>query len=542
MFMCWIALTEKKYGRKPHSGKLKYWAPCPTTFPPIAFKTVNDALQRAGLQAWQQSWETINHVSSHLLRGTVNDAEVDEMLKVVADEGFWSRSSSKASGQLVGLALLDRAELSSGPLSWSTPEHRFWQRVTPETFQSRLCFFRVLDVVAIGSFASDELEPHASDDVLVPVAVASRTPRRILFDVTQLTAQTWQDLPCLQFQGVQGAVPQRPRRAIVAEVIAGWQRQHGPTLSVESTTAMRVWPPVAAALIHKQWSWLALSPPKLEPRRNRDRNINRGDNCHNLFKHVDFDNIADGNVLNVFHTSVAVDNVLSKDVAVVRCRSMCSAIRKWAPHVIRCEDSADDFSFSSAFLEEMANWFDHYADALDCPQQHNVERSRGINRFQYKAVSLIRYLLMSRLITDNDAIPEVMKNALKIALPDVLMEYCVDALNKRVPVKGTLSKHLVTLDVAYCQLWHAKWKSLCAQEASVFFMADSSPQFGSNWLLKRCTIVKDIAKAVEVQEKMVSLLPTDRGDDEKSWNMWLEELTTTDLSHMKKKKHYSRAV
>ena len=123
---------------------------------------------------------------------------------------------------------------------------------------------------------------------------------------------------------------------------------------------------------------------------------------------------------------------------------------------------------------------------------------------------------------------------MQIAVPDVMMEYCVDALNKRVPVKGTLSKHLVTLDVAYCQLWHAKWKSLCAQEASVFFMADSSPQFGSNWLLKRCTIVKDIAKAVEVQEKMVSLLPTDLGDDEEEWKKWVEGLTTTDLSHIKK--------
>ena len=169
VFPCWITLPDQLRTRKRSGGNAeRVWFPSPPSFPPIAHKIVNDTLAAVDIGPWQPAWDSFN-CTSHLLK---NSSGSDIDVKRVFGDGFWARDSAqKAWGQVVGLALLGPAEISKGLLSWRTPAHRFWQRVTPKCWQSRMTFLQVLDIVAIGSFVDDGVEPFAGDDTLLPVAL-----------------------------------------------------------------------------------------------------------------------------------------------------------------------------------------------------------------------------------------------------------------------------------------------------------------------------------------------------------------------------------
>lgn len=156
------------------------------------------------------------------------------------------------------------------------------------------------------------------------------------------------------------------------------------------------------------------------------------------------------------------------------------------------------------------DWIDHYADEHTCPQaRHVTQRSAGRTGFSYTAVSMIRFIMVSRLVTDNAMIRKMLEHTIRIIVPDVLLEYCTMSL-EHVPAKSTISKYLLALDASYSQMWQGRWTEILNADMppSIFLMSDSSPQFGTDWFLQRMVIVTDIQKAAQTQAELVSLLPT----------------------------------
>ena len=142
----WLCLPPHCRNRKRAEceGKEKFWALNPTLLPASARKMVDDQLDLAGVEAWQPCWDSFN-VINDLLSDAVDTGDMDDVvidsLRGVSRRGFWGRQHSRAAmGQLVGLALLGDAEQSEGPLSWDSPEKRFWRLSCPGKWMDKLFF------------------------------------------------------------------------------------------------------------------------------------------------------------------------------------------------------------------------------------------------------------------------------------------------------------------------------------------------------------------------------------------------------------------
>eukprot|EP00971_Amphidinium_carterae_P314374 6248649-Amphidinium_carterae.1 len=188
---------------------------------------------------------------------------------------FWgNRRVGNAMGQLVGLALVEKPVLQSGVLSWHTREHKFWVKSCSLEQLQRLCFFRVLDVVAVSDFAlmdrqvnfmnaagtlltrSDavQLMPVSADSGVHGGASSTRTP---LFGGAATCVQTWKTLPCARVSG--GRVFEAA--GTVQDVIAKWQQVWTlPTLE-QDNGILRLWPPLAVSILQQRWHVLGYVPP-----------------------------------------------------------------------------------------------------------------------------------------------------------------------------------------------------------------------------------------------------------------------------------------
>ena len=94
--------------------------------------------------------------------------------------------------------------------------------------------------------------------------------------------------------------------------------------------------------------------------------------------------------------------VLSKTETVMRLRSIAESVRLWAPEVSSRPMASGDLRWSRAWLEQLVDWLDHYTDELDLPRQtHVVDNQQGRWGASYSAFALIRFIMISRLVTDN---------------------------------------------------------------------------------------------------------------------------------------------
>eukprot|EP00971_Amphidinium_carterae_P320359 6367970-Amphidinium_carterae.1 len=280
--LLWIALPRFRRNRKDdnskHEHEPRFWSLNPAELQHVARLWVNDNLSKCGIAPWSVVWDVASKMSS-LRRLQLSTAEVEDAALVAQHANvedtvagtFWGKSRvGNAMGQLVGLALIAKPQLQRGVLSWHTREHK---SCSLEQLQ-RLCFFRVLDVVAISDFALTERQiafmkaagtplTHSDAVQLMPVSAESgvhggasnvRTP---LFSGAAACVQTWKDLPCTRVSG--GRVFEAA--GTVQEVIAKWQQAWTlPTLE-KDTGILRLWPPLAVSILQQRWHVLGYVPP-----------------------------------------------------------------------------------------------------------------------------------------------------------------------------------------------------------------------------------------------------------------------------------------
>lgn len=342
VWLCWIVLPGAiRNPRRSAEGKAeRWWSINPAELPDIARHDLNEKLAAASIEPWQACWDAANVLNKLFLECEAKlDAEAGgRLLRTMTASGFWARPEVVAAfGNLVGLALLGPAEMGTDPLSWSSVEHRFYQRASATSWKDRLAYFRVIDVVAIGNFAQDGLKPASVSEDLMPIGHDSQVNRVPLFKVEDKVADAWMGLPCKQFDACGG---EGGRIFDVADVLESWRASYPEVGDSTPSTAMTVWTPIAAALLRKQWMWLAYGAPKL----NRQLRARKGTLFEDVFGHLDFDE----NPVDVADRS----EVLSKNDTIVRLRSLADSIRVWSPKILAPgpEPVSDDLRFSRAWL------------------------------------------------------------------------------------------------------------------------------------------------------------------------------------------------
>ena len=111
----------------------------------------------------------------------------------------------------------------------------------------------------------------------------------------------------------------------------------------------------------------------------------------------DGDDSADG--------GASLEPITTGDI-VMRTTSLATAIRLWQKQVLANE--CGDVAFSKGYLEDMTAWLNRYSYQLRAPQlSHNVDSSRGRHGFAYKAIALIRSIVLCGFVTDNSKLSSI---------------------------------------------------------------------------------------------------------------------------------------
>ena len=152
-----------------------------------------------------------------------------------------------------------------------------------------------------------------------------------------------------------------------------------------------------------------------------------GGTFHDIFGSIPDDAYRDGETI-----PVELHNVQTE------LRALAGAVRRWAPHIVQA--NSDELCFISDFLEHSVSWMEGYADEIVCPATSKIlERGKGRGGFSYKAEALIRFIVMSSLVTDNETLPLLLRKALELVVPDTVLEF---RLTKHVFVRFFLASSL----------------------------------------------------------------------------------------------------
>ena len=122
---------------------------------------------------------------------------------------------------------------------------------------------------------------------------------------------------------------------------------------------------------------------------------------------------------------------------------------------------------------------------------------------RYSMAKLIKYILISALMSDSGDLAEVVwrsVDAIRPGLAKVVQEEVLKENNK-VPSKATLSRYKLTLDVA---LMLYQQKRVTAVKMFIYMLADSSPQLRRDFFMVACTMMTDVIEAGRAQARLIN--------------------------------------
>ena len=178
-----------------------------------------------GCREWPARWERFRAAGWKLQA----EAECDLADDGASPGGFWSqRRFVGSSGKVVGLAVLSDAAPLVGHVSVDTEQREMLMEGMRPDARSSMCFFDVLDVVAIGSFGHESLIPPSDDPRLLPAVDGQRAARwearggHPVAPLTPTCVGALLDLPCATLG------PRYVRRQYVSaqRVLLDWQARY----------------------------------------------------------------------------------------------------------------------------------------------------------------------------------------------------------------------------------------------------------------------------------------------------------------------------
>ena len=136
---------------------------------------VNARLKLSGYPPWPAYAER-GKFQNHLLAGDEDNVEDD-----------WSPFKAKlyrARGKIVGAAMiLLPGEVAVSELQLHSSEHRAWSHGTLPGMRDRLTAFKILDVFALGYFASSGADLDCGSPLLHPVSASASQSGKQVFDI-----------------------------------------------------------------------------------------------------------------------------------------------------------------------------------------------------------------------------------------------------------------------------------------------------------------------------------------------------------------------
>ena len=192
--LVWLVQKQPRFGKVSRAETLQVgtgrktpdWHFHPSVLEQWDWDVVNARLKDSGFPPWPRSAERGKFVHG-FLTGDVDNVEDD-----------WSPFKSrlyKARGRIVGGAIIDLpGEVAISELQLHSAEHRVWCHGTLPMLRDRLAAFKILDVFALGSFASNAAGLQADSQMLHPARVAVAHRIESPADVFEILPECSQDM------------------------------------------------------------------------------------------------------------------------------------------------------------------------------------------------------------------------------------------------------------------------------------------------------------------------------------------------------------
>ena len=136
---------------------------------------------------------------------------------------------------------------------------------------------------------------------------------------------------------------------------------------------------------------------------------------------------------------------------------------------------------------------------------------------------------------NNSNLKELLKRSM-VCLPPSLIPAMDDIIDHiQPPSASTLSRYQMVLDASYCRVWHSKWKERFNKNypVAVYASIDSSPQFGADWMISECRIVKDPVAVLRLCWALRDMLPDNQS--KQSLRAWSRMLDPSDIEALRSK-------
>lgn len=119
---------------------------------------------------------------------------------------------------------------------------------------------------------------------------------------------------------------------------------------------------------------------------------------------------------------------------------------------------------------------------------------------------LLRFLVLASLVANQSDLHEVIVRSIELAVDKRTFAWVTEKLRsepKRTPSAATLSRHKFTFDTALMLTWRRMHEKNRGRQYH-FVMADSSPQFGRDWLLIEATTIasEDVERFVDLTKQL----------------------------------------
>ena len=183
-----------------------------------------------------------------------------------------------------------------------------------------------------------------------------------------------------------------------------------------------------------------------------------------------------------------------------------------AAALIRYPDVVDEENLGPSKLDVLA-WLDAIGDVASLGPEPLLEFSRtggGIRGQKYKIDALIEVMLLASLLRDSNETKKAIKRSLAVMFPHD--PTYVDRVLKQdfsVPSASTISRFRLAIDVSYARAISMYIRNLLNETRpfAIYFLCDSSPRGGRDWLLSEYWLVSgpNIEKVVELQNEIIAL-------------------------------------
>jgi hypothetical protein len=174
---------------------------------------------------------------------------------------------------------------------------------------------------------------------------------------------------------------------------------------------------------------------------------------------------------------------------------------------------AEDIGYSR---QDIIQWLDRLGDLAQQGPAALTQSCQATSSTRgpqsYRVEALIESILLADLLRNTGELREVLARSANMFLGSTSLSSKIMDESFKLPGKSIISRYRLSLDAAYCKVVRDFWSKLlfeadAGNDFSVYFLCDSSPRAGRDWLLAESYVVADhdIVRLIEIQDEIVHL-------------------------------------